>query len=73
MNQPQLSCCPHCHSETGYYFKTQLRGTTETNYTFDGEFDVENNGHLHDSLRYYDGKWTYCRSCHKRLFKEEME
>lgn len=65
-----LDSCPHCHSETGYYVKTQIRGATDFRYKFDGSYDEEDNGHVHDSLTYKDGKCAYCRDCHKRIFKE---
>jgi len=66
-----MRCCPHCQSETGYYFKTRIIGSSESRYTFDGIFLEEDNADMHDSLTYKDGKYAYCRSCHKRLFKNE--
>lgn len=69
MEQTKLKCCPHCSSEEGYYLKTQIRGSCESRFTFDGEFDEEGNSDMHDSLTYTDGKVAYCRTCQKRLFK----
>ena len=61
--------CPHCQSDTGYFIKTQIRGVSQFNYKFDGSYDEENNSGIHDSLSYKEGKYAYCRSCDKRLFK----
>ena len=64
-----MKICPHCQSEEGYYFKTQIRGTTQSRYKFDGSFLDEENTDMHTHLSYKDSKWTYCRKCHKRLFE----
>lgn len=69
MEQTQLKRCPHCLSVDGYYIKTQIRGTCESRYTFDGKFSEDDNSDMHDGLSYKGGKWAYCRCCHKRLFK----
>jgi hypothetical protein len=69
MEQSHLSCCPHCQSKKGYYVKTQIRGSAEVRYTFDGIYDEEHNSDIHDSLAYKEGKYAYCRSCYKRIFK----
>lgn len=69
MKQKQLDCCSHCQSEEGYYIKTQIRGTTQSRYNFDGSFHDEDNADIHDYLIYKDGKWAYCRKCNKRLFE----
>ncbi|MBO0961486.1 hypothetical protein J1P26_17405 [Neobacillus sp. MM2021_6] len=64
-----ITSCPHCHSDEGYYVKTQIKGLAEFRYKFDGSYDEEHNSDIHDSLTYTDGKYAYCRSCGKRLFK----
>lgn len=64
-----LENCPNCQSEEGYYTKVQIRGSSEFRYKFDGTYDEEHNSHIHDGLSYKDGKYAYCRSCHKRLFR----
>lgn len=69
MEQDQIECCPHCQSEEGYFVKTQIRGTTEFNYKFDGSYDEDHNSSIHDSLTYKEGKYAYCRTCKKRLFQ----
>lgn len=67
----QLSECPYCDSEEGYYFKTRIVGSTEERYEFDGSYHEEDNAHIHDGLTYKQGKYAYCRSCHKRLFENK--
>ncbi len=60
--------CPHCSSYEGYYLKTQIRGNSETRFSFDGNYDEEKNSDMHDSLKYKFSKYAYCQSCRKRLF-----
>ncbi|QOV11539.1 hypothetical protein [Viridibacillus arvi] len=50
MEQSQLECCPHCRSDEGYYLKTQIRGTCEERYKFDGGRFDEENSDMHDNL-----------------------
>lgn len=72
MVKEQLQNCRHCSSEEGYYFKTKIRGNVETRYKFNGSYEEEDNQDMHDGLIYKFSKWTYCRSCHKRLFKGDQ-
>jgi hypothetical protein len=52
MGQTQLAFCPHCQSEEGYYFKTQIKGTCESRFKFDGSILDTENSDMHDCLSY---------------------
>lgn len=64
----QLIECPYCESKEGYYLKTRIVGSTEERYRFDGSYHDDDNPDVHDSLSYKQGKYAYCRNCHKKLF-----
>lgn len=65
----KITCCPYCESKEGYYLKTKIKGNCETRFSFNGEYLVEENEDMHENLLYEYSKYSYCRSCHKRLFK----
>lgn len=61
----ELTCCPHCGSDEGYYTKDYVSGSCNTRYNFDGT--VEDNGDMYESLTHKCGKVAYCSSCHKKI------
>lgn len=64
-----ISICPHCGSNEGYYTKDNFRGRTEFAHKYDGAF--ADNSEMYSQLLHVQGKYAYCLSCRKRLFKIE--
>jgi len=56
-----LSCCPHCRSNSGYYRNVRISGETICNYNYDGSDDL--NEHIHDHLKYREQKTMFCKDC----------
>ena len=67
----EIKKCPHCGNEEEYYSKDYVKGSTKTNYRFDGK-ETEN-GDMYQHLSHNNGKYAYCSSCHKRLFEIEYQ
>jgi hypothetical protein len=64
-----MNSCPHCGDTSGYYKWTPVRGKIKSNYTFDDEYDEENNIEIHDYLNYgNEQKTKYCLNC-ERIIK----
>jgi|APAga8741244001_1050109.scaffolds.fasta_scaffold06952_4 hypothetical protein len=59
--------CKYCGSKLGYYTKGYVTGSFVTRFNFDGS-ESDNTG-MYDHLSHKEGKYKYCRSCHKRLEK----
>lgn len=69
MNYP-ITECPHCGCGT-FYTKDYICGPSCFYANLDGS-DADN-GSLHDSLKYKNGKVAYCADCDKKLFKMDEE
>ncbi|PJN53641.1 hypothetical protein PAEVO_03610 [Paenibacillus sp. GM2FR] len=59
--------CPHCGNDESYYVKQQVSGNIHYRINFDGS--EGENSEMYDSLQHKSGKYAYCDSCHKRLFR----
>jgi hypothetical protein len=67
-----INKCPYCGSDWGYYTKDYIHGSTWYRCNFDGT--EADNGDMYDPLTHEAGKYAYCLSCNKRLFKmSELE
>lgn len=73
-----LSECPHCGSQEGFYRIIYIKGESEYHYNFPGtvivpERDVVTNEHLHEALNYRENKTAFCIDCRKPIkeLKEE--
>ncbi len=62
-----LTCCPHCGSDKGYFAKDYAFGRVLTYYSFDGS--QVDNSEMYQSLTYKNGKFLYCYACRKRIVK----
>ncbi len=56
--------CPHCGFEE-YYKKVTIRGKSSFSYRFDG--GEAENGDLHQTIEYKEGKTMFCVGCDKKL------
>lgn len=66
-----LSECPHCGSDFGYYRKMYISGWSQDVKTFDGE---PYNYGLFDSLGYSRySSFYYCVECDKKIAKAPKE
>lgn len=59
--------CPKCGSDEGYYTKDYAYGNIRTNHKFDGS--IADNTEMYMYLEHKMGKYAYCSSCGKRIFK----
>jgi len=59
--------CPYCGSESGYFTKDYIHGSTYYYHNFDGTGTY--NGEMYDSMMHVQGKIAYCIDCGRRLFK----
>ncbi|WP_336769854.1 hypothetical protein [Bacillus bombysepticus] len=59
--------CSYCGSKLGYYTKEQASGSLQYQHNFDGS--EKDNATVFDGLTFKGGKFAYCISCDKRLFK----
>ena len=62
-----ISFCPYCGSDAGFYTKDYVRGMTRYFYRFDGS--EADNSSLYDMLYHTKGAYAYCANCDKRLFR----
>jgi uncharacterized Zn ribbon protein len=67
----ELSCCPHCQSEYGYYRTVRMSGESDCHYNFDGS--ETDNSQLHDHLDYKEKKTMFCRECRKPIGQVETK
>jgi hypothetical protein len=64
--------CPHCGSDSGFYTKDYVCGSTRYYQRFDGT--EEDNSEFYSPLEHRQGKYAYCSDCNKRIFKmNELE
>ena len=67
MKLSDLTCCPFCEAETGYYENIYLHGSTHHYSGYDGEFNSSLNSEMFDSLlSNYSGR-VYCQECNKYI------
>lgn len=66
MNVP-IKKCPYCGCDDEFYIKTQVSGTMNYYYNFDGT--TSDNSSSYEQLKYKDSKYAYCVDCNKRLFE----
>lgn len=59
--------CPHCGNDYDFYTKDYISGSSQFNYKFDGS--EADNSTMYEDLKHETGKYAYCGSCDKRLFK----
>tara|TARA_Y100001935_G_scaffold248360_1_gene245438 strand:- start:1142 stop:1366 length:225 start_codon:yes stop_codon:yes gene_type:complete len=61
--------CPHCGSDFGYYTRSYASGWVQDNTLFSGE---KYNSGLHDNLTYSrNSKFYFCMECDKRIARVE--
>lgn len=61
--------CPYCNNTYDFYTKDYICGTSWYNYKFDGS--EADNGEMYNGLKHTQGKYAYCGSCNRKLFKIE--
>jgi hypothetical protein len=66
-----ISFCPYCGSDVGYYTKDYARGMIRYFYRFDGS-EADNSG-MYNLLSYRNGAYAYCAVCNKRLFRTDNQ
>lgn len=68
-NFPDISRCPHCGLDTGFYLNVRVTGWIQCNYNFDGATSDNTEMWDDERLQYATSKVMRCQECHHKVGK----
>lgn len=61
--------CKYCGNAELFYIRESYRGTHNTLYDANGNYDENENSDMYDEAIHTQGKYFYCESCNRRVAK----